>query len=82
MFNFFNKTEYQKEYQKEYQVPESPKEPVPITYYRLGIADNNRVTFYMASREISMSAEGVNLMIRQLEFYRDMLEPEQEENDK
>ena len=75
MFNIFNIFK-----KNEYQVPEVPKEPEPKTYFRLGITDNNRVTFSMAYHEVSMSAEGVNLMIRQLEFYRDMLQPEPEEN--
>ena len=70
MFNIFKKKDSQ---------PNVVKEPEPKTYYRLGLTDNNRVTFWMSYTEVSMNAEGVDQMIKQLEFYRDQLQPEQEE---
>ena len=65
-----------------YVVPPVPEPEKPATiFYRFGVTDNNRVTLYMSFNEVSMSAEGVDQMIKQLEFYRDMLEPEESEEE-
>ena len=56
------------------------KEPEPRVFYRFGLTDNNRVNFSLAYYEVTMNADGINQLIQQLEFYRDQLEPvEQEE---
>jgi hypothetical protein len=64
--------------------PEQPKpvpyvEPAPEpekpvhTYYRLGLTNNNRVSFQMGYSEITMNAAGIDSMIKLLESYRDLL---------
>lgn len=66
---------------KEYTKPPEPEKPAH-TYYRLGITDNNRVSFQMGYSEITMNAAGVNNMIKQLEVFRDQLQEQtDEEND-
>jgi hypothetical protein len=57
-------------------VPEvSPpvKEKDPVTFYRLGLTDNNRVSFHMGYTEITMNAAGCQQMINQLEFFKSQL---------
>jgi hypothetical protein len=56
-----------------------PKEEKPaMTYYRLGMTNNNRVSFAMGYSEITLNAGGIDNLIKQLELFRDQL---QEEND-
>jgi hypothetical protein len=52
--------------------PPEPEKPVH-TYYRLGLTNNNRVSFQMGYSEITMNAAGVDSMIKLLESYRDLL---------
>lgn len=59
--------------------PEPPKEEPAKTYYRLGLTDNNRVSFYMGYSEITMNAAGVQQLIDQLAFYKDQLREESDE---
>jgi hypothetical protein len=56
---------------------EPPKEKPATTYYRLGITDNNRVSFNMGYSEITLNKMGVDNMIKQLEVFRDQLEDEE-----
>ena len=50
------------------------KEEKPaVTYYRLGLTDNNRVSLQMGYSEITMNAAGVNNLIEQLELFRNQL---------
>jgi hypothetical protein len=58
--------------------PELPEEK-PMTYYRLGITNNNRVSFQMGYSEITMNKEGVENLIRQLQVFRDQLAEDTEE---
>jgi hypothetical protein len=59
---------------------EPPKAEKPAhTYYRLGITDNNRVSFQMGYSEITMNAAGIDSMITLLETYRDQLKEEEDE---
>ncbi len=53
--------------------PPAPKEKDPITFYRLGLTDNNRVSFQMGYTEITMSHAGVQQMIDQLTFFQSQL---------
>lgn len=87
MFDWFKK----KEHSNVIKFPESgspklvmppplPKEEKPVhTYYRLGLTDNNRVSFTMGYSEITMSAGGIDSMIKLLETYRDLLQKEEYE---
>lgn len=52
--------------------PPEPEKPA-ITYYRLGITNNSRVSLQMGYSEITMNAEGINNMIKQLEVFRDQI---------
>ena len=81
MFDFFKK----KDNTPSNVVPFPEPEPKPVpqidppekpaqTFYRLGLTDNNRVSFTMGYSEITMNAAGINTMIRLLETYRDQLE--------
>lgn len=54
---------------EEYIQPKKPSQ----THYRLGLTDDNRVSFLMGYTEITMNATGVDQLIAQLEFFRDQL---------
>ena len=58
--------------------PPKEKEKPVHTYYRLGLTDNNRVSFSMGYSEITMSAGGIDSMIKLLESYRDLLQKEED----
>jgi len=84
MFDFFKK----RDYSNVVKFPEQPKavphieppkekEKPAHTFYRLGLTDNNRVSLVMGYSEITMTAAGVNSMIKLLETYRDMLNEEE-----
>lgn len=93
MFDFFkSRKEREAEYDNVVKFPapqavpyvEPPKEPEkPVTtYYRLGITSNSRVSFQMGYSEITMNADGINNMIKQLELFRDQIqEYEDHDND-
>ncbi len=82
MFDFFKKKP-----NNVVKFPEQPK-PVPYieppaepekpanTFYRLGLTDNNRVSFFMGYSEITMNYEGVQQMIDQLAFFQSQLKEE------
>jgi len=82
MFDFFKKRDYSNVVKfpeaKEvpYVEPPKEKEKPTHTYYRLGLTDNNRVSFTMGYSEITMNAAGIDSMIKLLETYRDMLNEE------
>ena len=95
MFDFFRRKtakEYMDEASNVYNLPkptlvppiEPPAEPEkPVTtYYRLGITSNSRVSFQMGYSEITMNADGVDNMIRQLQVFRDQIrEYEEQDNE-
>lgn len=81
MFNFFKKNPTNviafpeiKDYPKMPYVepPAEPEKPI-ITYYRLGLTNNGRVSFQMGQTEITMNSDGINNMIKQLEVFRDQI---------
>jgi hypothetical protein len=55
----------------------APEKPA-VTYYRLGITDNKRVSFQMGYSEITMTKKGVQNLIEQLQVFRDQLADEDE----
>jgi hypothetical protein len=57
---------------------EPPKEKPAHTYYRLGLTDNNRVSFTMGYSELTLSAVGVDNLIEQLEVFRNQLQTNEE----
>jgi hypothetical protein len=59
-----------------YIEPPKEKEKPAHTYYRLGLTDNNRVSFSMGYSEITMNAAGIDSMISLLETYRALLREE------
>ena len=58
--------------------PAEPEKPA-ITYYRIGVTDNNRVSFQMGYSEITMNTGGINNLIKQLEVFRDQLREDDEQ---
>ena len=60
--------------------PATPEKP-PTTFYRLGITNNSRVSFQMGYSEITMNADGVDNMIRQLQVFRDQVREYEEQDD-
>jgi hypothetical protein len=60
--------------------PKEPEKPAH-TYYRLGLTDNNRVSFTMGYSEITMNAAGIDSMIKLLETYRDLIQVEKEDEE-
>ena len=69
------------------QFPELKAAPTPApepekpgrVFYRMGLTDNNRVSFSMYYGEITMNRTAVQSMIDQLEFYKSQLDEETEE---
>jgi hypothetical protein len=59
--------------------PEPEPEKPGRVFYRLGLTDNNRVSFSMYYGEITMNSTAVQTMIDQLEFYKSQLDKETEE---
>jgi hypothetical protein len=58
---------------------EPPEEEKPaVTYYRLGMTNNNRVSFAMGYSEITLNSGGIDNLIKQLEVFRDQLQEEDE----
>lgn len=88
MFNWFGKKDKQEPsnvvpFPKPVPYIDPPKQPEKpaVTYYRLGITSDNRVSFQMGYSEITMNAAGIDNMIRQLECFRDQLREEMVDND-
>lgn len=87
MFDWFKKRDYTNvvkfpEQPKAVPYIEPPAEPEKpaVTYYRLGITDNSRVSLAMGYSEITMNVAGVNNMIKQLELFRDQIAEYEEDN--
>lgn len=87
MFDFFRRKtakEYMDEASNVYNLPKpklvdptppkpEPKEEPAKIFYRLGLTDNNRVSFQMGYSEITMNKAGCQQMIEQLEFFQSQL---------
>jgi hypothetical protein len=58
--------------------PVEPEKPAKI-FYRIGVTDQNRVSFSMDYSEITMTKLGVQNMIEQLAVFRDQLHDEEEQ---
>ena len=85
MFDWFKKKDYSNvvKFPEPKAVPKMPevvpppkKEKDAITYYRLGLTDNNRVSFNMGYSEITMNHEGCQQLIDQLTFFQGQLRDE------
>ena len=59
--------------------PKPEPEKPARTYYRLGLTDNNRVSFQMGYSEITMNRAGCRQVIDQLTFFMNQLPPEESE---
>jgi hypothetical protein len=86
MFKWFNKSDKPNNvipFPEPKAVPyiEPPKEPEKpaVTYYRLGITNNSRVSFQMGYSEITMNADGIDNLIKQLTVFRDQISKYEEE---
>ena len=79
MFDWFKKDKTSNvipfpEKKEDYITPSLAEDQKPaVTFYRLGITNNNRVSLQMGYSEITMNADGVNNLIKQLEVFRDQL---------
>jgi hypothetical protein len=79
MFDWFKKRDYSnvvnfpKPEAVPYIEPPAETEKPATVYYRIGVTDNNRVSFQMGYSEITMTQSGVNNLIKQLEVFRDQL---------
>lgn len=85
MFDFFRRRtakDYLEDASNVYNLPkpklveppkQEPKEEPAKTFYRLGLTDNNRVSFQMGYSEITMNREGCQQMIDQLTFFQGQL---------
>jgi len=81
MFNLFGRKNKEETNVVDFPAPKlvEPPKPVPKeekpahTFYRLGLTDNNRVSFQMGYSEITMNASGCQQMIDQLEFFKSQL---------
>ncbi len=58
---------------------EPPEKPA-TTYYRIGLTDNNRISFQMGYSEITMNQAGVDNLIQQLQVFRNQLEEVEDDN--
>ncbi len=56
-----------------------PPETPATVFYRFGITDKNRLAFQMGYSEITMTKEGVQNLIDQLEFFKNQLTDKEEE---
>jgi len=79
MFNLFGKkdkgnvVDFPKLVEPTEPKPEPKKEEPAKIFYRLGLTDNNRVSFQMGYSEITMNKAGCQQMIDQLEFFKGQL---------
>lgn len=56
--------------------PEPKKESK--TYYTFGLTDDNRMAFTMGYTTLTMTREGIQDLINQLEFFKNQLREEEE----
>lgn len=90
MFNWFKKPDYSNVVKfpeskvvppMPYVEPIAPKIPAkePVTYYSLGLTDNNRISFKMGYSSITMNRAGAQAMINLLTTAMNQLTDEDEE---
>lgn len=60
--------------------PPIPKEEPTKIFYRIGVADNNRLTLQLGYSEITMSKLGVKNLIEQLQTFLNQM-PDEEKDD-
>lgn len=55
----------------------APKEKNPTIHYTIGHTDDNRVSFVIGYSTLTMNHQGVQMLIDQLEMYKNQLQTEQ-----
>lgn len=85
MFDWFKKRDYTNVVPMfPNQVPLDGESPVPKkeskTYYTFGLTDDNRMAFTMGYTTLTMNRPGVQHLIDQLEFFKNQLHKEQDED--
>ena len=79
MFKWFTKPIYTKEVKLPAPVPYiEPPAKEPVTYYSLGLTDNNRISFKMGYSSITMNKAGAQAMINLLNTAMNQLTAEDE----
>ena len=87
MFDWFKKPAYSNvvKFPEPKAVPpvpyiEQPKqESKARTYYTFGLTDDNRMAFTMGYTTLTMNREGIQSLIEQLEFFKNQLCEEEDE---
>ena len=85
MFDWFKKPEYKNvlPFPRPETVPyiEPPKQETKTKiYYTFGLTDDNRMAFQMGYTTLTMNREGIQNLIDQLEFFKNQLHKEEEED--
>lgn len=81
MFDWFKKREYSnvvpfpEPKAVPYDEPPVPEEKDPTIHYTIGHTDDNRVSFRVGYATLTMNHVGVQMLIDQLELYKNQLDP-------
>ena len=73
MFDWFKKDNPEYKVSESVTADEQETRKPDTILYRIGVTDNNRVSFQMGYTEITMNKQGVDNLIRQLAVFRDQL---------
>jgi len=81
-FDFFRKRDYSNVVKfpesKETPYIEPPKSETKV-FYRIGVTDDNTVSLQVGYSELTMTRQGVQNLIEQLQVFRDQLTSEQDQ---
>lgn len=85
MFDWFKKTDYDNVVKfpdaKVPYVAPPPAAPDAKVFYRIGVTDNNRVSFSVGYSELTMTKLGVQQLIDQLQVFCDQLLDQSEDEE-
>jgi hypothetical protein len=85
MFDWFKKREYSnvvpfpEPKAVPYIEPPAPKEKDPSVHYTIGHTDDDRIAFRIGYSTLTMNHAGVQMLIDQLELYKNQLYTEEED---
>lgn len=84
-FDFFRKREYSNvvKFPESKETPKVPYIEPPVNptkvFYRIGVRDDNTVSLQVGYSELTMTRQGVENLIQQLQVFRDQLPKEQDD---